>query len=93
MMDNIEKVLDRGRAVQIDPIKPTLRAPAIKLLKLTYDEVLSSFAFSFNLRRYTAVRRSSCWWIRRRTCGFRQGLTLVNFSAQRKRFLSNRGGR
>jgi hypothetical protein len=39
--------------VQVDPIKPTLKAPGIKPLKLKYDELLSSFAFKFNLRRYT----------------------------------------
>ena len=41
-----------GRAVQLDPIKSTLRAPVIKRLKLNYDEPLSNFAFNFNLRRY-----------------------------------------
>ena len=44
----------RGRAVQVGPIKPTLQAPGAKHLKLTYDKMLSSFAFNFNLRRYTA---------------------------------------
>ena len=44
----------RGRAVQVDPVKPTLKAPGTKRLKLEYDEVLSSFAFKSNLRRYTA---------------------------------------
>jgi len=33
--------------------KPTLTAPGTERLKLTYDELLSSFAFNFNLRRYT----------------------------------------
>jgi len=42
----------RGRAVQVDPIKPTLKAPVNKRLKLEYDELLSRFAFKFNLRRY-----------------------------------------
>jgi hypothetical protein len=45
----------RGRAVQVDPIKPTLKAPGIKQLKLYYDELLSKFAFNSNLRRYTVV--------------------------------------
>jgi len=54
-----------GRAVQVDPNKPTLKAPGTKRLKLKYDKVLSSFAG--------------------------QGLTLVHFSAQRKRFLWDRG--
>ena len=34
-------------------MKPMLKAPGTKRLKLTYDELLSSFAFNFNLRRYT----------------------------------------
>ena len=38
--------------MQVDPIKSTLKAPGIKLLKLKYDEPLSNFAFKFNLRRY-----------------------------------------
>jgi hypothetical protein len=38
--------------VQVDPIKPTLKAPGIKLLKLKYDKPLSKFAFKINLRRY-----------------------------------------
>ena len=43
----------QDRAVQVDPIKPTLKAPGTKRLKLKYDEVLSNFAFRFHLRRYT----------------------------------------
>jgi len=39
--------------VQVDHIKPTLKAPGIKSLKRTYDEPLSNFAFKFNLCRYT----------------------------------------
>jgi hypothetical protein len=42
-----------GRAVQVDPIKPTLRAPGTKRLKLNCDVLLSTSAFKFNLRRYT----------------------------------------
>jgi len=40
-------------AVQFDPIKPILKAPGIKLLKLKYASSRSSFAFKFNLRCYT----------------------------------------
>ena len=50
---------DNGRAVQVDPIKPTLKAPGTKRLKLKYDELLSSFAFKFNLRRYTLAETQS----------------------------------
>jgi hypothetical protein len=41
--------------VQVVPIKPTLKAHGTKRLNLKYDEVLSSFAFKFNLRRYNPV--------------------------------------
>jgi hypothetical protein len=34
-------------------MKPTLRAPKFKLLKLEHEEVLSNHAFKFNLRRYS----------------------------------------
>jgi hypothetical protein len=36
----------------VEPIKPTLKPPATKRLKLKYDELLSSFPFNGNLRRY-----------------------------------------
>ena len=39
--------------MRVDPIKPTLKAPVHKRLKLKYDHLLSSFAFIFNLRRYS----------------------------------------
>ena len=38
--------------MQVDPIKPMLKPPGAKHLRLKYDELLSSFAFKFNLRRY-----------------------------------------
>jgi len=44
--------------VQVDPFKPTLKAPGIKRLKLNCDQSLSSFAFKFNLRRYSVVRNA-----------------------------------
>ena len=43
----------RRRAVQVDPIKPTLKPPGYMLLKLRYDGPISNFAFNFNWRRYT----------------------------------------
>ena len=46
----------QGRAVQVDPIKPTLKAPGTKRLKLKYDEPLSKIAFEFNLRRCSKDR-------------------------------------
>jgi len=42
-----------GGAVQVDPMKPILKAPGTKHLKPSYDEPPSKFAFKFNLRRYT----------------------------------------
>jgi hypothetical protein len=41
--------------VQVDPIKPMLKAPGIKLLQLKYHRPLSKFAFKFNLRCYSQV--------------------------------------
>ena len=41
--------------MQLDPVKPTLKAPGTKRLKLKSDEPLSSFAFEFKLRRYSKV--------------------------------------
>jgi hypothetical protein len=41
-----------GKAVQVDPMKPVLKPPGIKRLKLEYDKLVSDFAFNFNLRRY-----------------------------------------
>jgi hypothetical protein len=41
--------------MQGDPIKPTLKPPGTKRLKLICDKPPSSFAFNFKLRRYTMV--------------------------------------
>jgi len=41
-----------GRAVQVDPMKPTVKAPGSERLKPKCDDILSDFAFKFNLRRY-----------------------------------------
>jgi hypothetical protein len=41
--------------VQVDSIRPTLKAPGIKRLKLRHDTRLSNVAFKFDLRRYTAA--------------------------------------
>ena len=37
----------QGKAVQVDPMKSTLKAPGTEGLKLQYDDLLSSFAFKF----------------------------------------------
>ena len=41
--------------MQIDPIKPKLKPPGTKRLKPKLDELLSTSAFKFNLRRYGEV--------------------------------------
>jgi len=43
----------RGEAVQVDPIKPKLKASGTKRLTLQSDEPLSNVAFKIDLRRYT----------------------------------------
>jgi len=42
----------QSRAVQVDPIKSSLKPPVTKRLKLEYDKLLSIFGLEFNLRRY-----------------------------------------
>ena len=44
--------------MQLNPIKPTLKASGIKLFKMKYDKPLSNFAFKFNLCRYNKATRS-----------------------------------
>ena len=49
---------ERGRTVQVDPIKPTLNPPRTKRLKVKHDKLLSicfNFALKINLRRYNGV--------------------------------------
>jgi len=41
-----------GKAVQVDPVQPTLKAPGTRRLKVQYDELLSSFPSIFYSRRY-----------------------------------------
>jgi hypothetical protein len=38
-------------------MKPTLTAPGSKRLRLKYDQLLSNFAFKFNLRRYNVAEQ------------------------------------
>ena len=49
-----------GRAMQGDPIKPTLKLPGTNRMKLEYEKLLSSVAFKFNLRRYSTELRKLC---------------------------------
>ena len=39
--------------MQVDSIKPKLKPPGTKRLKLKCDTMVSTAAFKFNLRRYT----------------------------------------
>ena len=43
----------QGRAVQVDPIIPMLKAPESKRLNLKHVQLLSNVAVIFNLHRYT----------------------------------------
>jgi hypothetical protein len=45
--------------VQLDPIKPKLKPPGTKRLKLKRDILLSIFAFKFNLRHY--IKAVNAW--------------------------------
>jgi len=42
-----------GEAVQLEPIKSKSKSPGTKRLKLKHDNLVSSFAFNFNLGHYT----------------------------------------
>jgi len=53
-----------GGAVQVDPMRPMLKPPRTKHLKLKCDMLLSTFAFTFNLRRYTWVAWTAGAWRR-----------------------------
>ena len=46
--------IQRGKAVHIESVKPVLKAPRTKRLKLKWDKLLSNVAFNFNLRCYSA---------------------------------------
>ena len=41
--------------MQVDPIKPMLKAPGKKRLKRKCDEPPSNFAFKFNMHRYNKL--------------------------------------
>jgi hypothetical protein len=58
-----------GKAVQAEPMKPTLKAPGSKRLKLKSDEPRSNVDFNCNVRRYMWVVNFSIfgvigmmWW-------------------------------
>jgi hypothetical protein len=76
--------------MQIDPIKATLKAPGSQALKEQYDKLLSTFAFKFNLRRYSKEqggdlqRLLSMYFTDLRG----RGVTLLHLSPQPQPFLS-----
>ena len=39
--------------MEVETIKHTLKAPGPEYLKLEYDKLLSTFSFTFNLRRFS----------------------------------------
>ena len=47
--------------MQVEPMKPMLKALGNERLKLKCDIMLSNSAFTFNLRRYTKMARNQ--WI------------------------------
>ena len=55
----IEAITHLGMAVQVETIKPKLKLPGTRRLKLKCDEPLSSFAFNLNLHRYSWDRRGA----------------------------------
>jgi hypothetical protein len=76
-----------------------LKPPGIKLLKLKCDILVSISAFKLNLRRYTVELKTGYWrnpiehgaqlTLYTLMLGERQGLTIVNCSAQSKPFGSH----
>ena len=67
--------------MQVDPIKPMLKAPGTKRLKLKYDEPLLRCAFKYNLRRYNEdnAYRLAMFWNDRDTEDVTMGLNLQDF--------------
>ena len=55
--------------MQVKPMNPKLKAPGTKRLKLFFVNLLSSFAFDFNLRRYIkAVQNGASSPLKVRRC-------------------------
>jgi len=74
-----------GWAVQLKPMRLKLKAPGTKPLKLKCDKLLSTFAFNFNLCRYTLVGAGADA-NRTTTCG----QTPLSCARQRRRRLGPR---
>jgi hypothetical protein len=52
--------LPQGRAVQVDPMKPKLKPPGTRRLKVKCQIMISTFAFKFKLRRYMKELAWAC---------------------------------
>jgi hypothetical protein len=50
-----------GRAMQVNPIKPMLKAPGTDRLRLKIDQLLSTSAVKCNLRRYITGAHCTVW--------------------------------
>jgi hypothetical protein len=56
--DRRHRALQCGKPVLVEPMKPVLKLPGIKRLTLECDELVSKFAFNFNLRHYNVGKSS-----------------------------------
>jgi hypothetical protein len=56
VLDRAPDVSSHDRAVQVELMESKLKAPGIKRWRLEHDTQISSFAFNFKLRRYSAAR-------------------------------------
>ena len=73
--------------MQVDPIKPTLKGPGTKRLKLKFDGPLSKTAFKFSLRRYSTVYQYiQSRFYRSPEVVLGRDLHLSTVSAQRRHF-------
>jgi len=82
-------------------MNPKLKPPATERLNPVCSDSLSSFAVNFNSRHHileqiithqkNLKRNVMDTFVKQLLLSHRQGLTLVYFSAQRKRFLWDRG--
>jgi len=66
--------------MQVDPMKPMLKPPGTKHLKLKCGMLLSTFAFKFNLRRYNEYIGNKSHVHMNSTKVGRCKLTLSNYS-------------
>jgi len=69
--------------VQVAPIKPKLKPPGNKRLKLKYEILLSTSAFKINLRRYNSARYVQ------RCEHYRRDVQMVDMAGRCRLSLSN----